>query len=520
MAMSTTLSGEGSRRFLGVFFALSSLLPLMIMIYVILEIVAPALKPTELAALGGTFVYCIGGMFLISLLGFLLLLRSIKSLGSLVKLFEMKTTRAMGTETPDIGGSLSTIVQAATGYKSKSRLSVDSMSTFIDVATTLTSELDYDRLFPLIISKITEAMSAERTSLYEIDWDTNELTTRVAEQIGQLRIPIGESISGHVAETGEMLNVADAWDLPFHNRDSDTKYRFRTKSVLCTPIKNRFGEMIGVLQVINAKKKDRFDAEDENFLRDLTAQVGIALENARLIEESFRSFDSSIRTLSATVDARHPYTAGHSDRVTEYALLIAREMELDEKEIEVLRLAGLLHDIGKIGVKDEILLKNGRFNDEERAEMNKHPEKTKTILDKFRFPRTLKRVPDIALHHHERMDGRGYPSGLRGGQLPLGSRILAVADVFDAITSRRDYPKYVGGEILSNDPMPLPKAVSILQDGAGTQFDPKIVDAFLCRLPQALLLYRGGHFPEEYVDDMICSLDSSLLQEPRAAAEG
>jgi len=514
MAISITLAGEKAKRALAVFFALSSLLPLLIMIYVILEIVMPVLKPAQIAGLGAIFVYCLSAMFLISILGFLLLLRSITSLSSLIRLFEAKSTQSTDTETRGFSQSFYTIFQTATGYKAKGRLSIESMSTFIDVASTLTSELDFDRLFPLIISKITEAMSAERTSLYRIDWDKNELWTRVAEQVDpdQIRVPIGEGISGHVAESGQILNVADAWELPWYNRDFDKKSRFRTKSVLCIPIKNRGREMIGVLQVMNSKKKERFDIEDETFLRDLTSQVGIALDNSILIEEVLLSFNSSISTLSATVDARHPFTAGHSERVTEYSLLIARQMGLAEKEVEVLKLAGLLHDIGKIGIPDQILMKNGQFTPDERSEMNSHPEKTKTILDKFRFPRSFREVPEITVCHHERIDGHGYPRGLTGDQLPLGSKILAVADVFDAITSLRDYPKYADSEILSNDPMPLPKAVSLLKNGAGTQFDPEIVDAFMRCLPKVLLLYRGEHFPEEYVDDMIRNLDPALLQ--------
>ena len=512
MAIYTSLAGEETKKTLAIFFALSSLLPLLIMIYVILEIAIPILNPVQLVALGATFIYCLSAMFLISILGFLLILRSITSLSSLIKLFESKSTQTIAEETRSFRQSFYTIFQTATGYRGKSRLSIESMSTFIDVASTLTSELDFERLFPLIVSKITEAMSAERTSLYVIDWDKEELWTRVAEQIDQIRVPIGEGISGHVAESGQILNVADAWELPYYNRDFDIKNRFRTKSVLCTPIKNRIGEMIGVLQVINAKKKERFDTEDETFLQDLTSQVGIALENSLLIEEVLLSFNSSISTLSATVDARHPFTAGHSERVTEYSLLIARQMGLTENEIEVLKIAGLLHDIGKIGIRDNILLKNGQFTPEERNEMKSHPEKTKAILDKFHFPRSLRKVPEIAVHHHERIDGHGYPRGLTGDQLPLGSKILAVADVFDAITSLRDYPKYADDEILSNDPMPLPKAVSILENGAGTQFDPEIVNAFIRCLPKALLLYRGEHFTEEYVDDMIRSLDPALLQ--------
>jgi len=241
------------------------------------------------------------------------------------------------------------------------------LSSLIAVAYGLTAELGFDRVFPLIIEKVTEAMSAERTSLYIIDWERHELWTKVAEQIDQIRLPLGKGISGRVAQTGEMLNVADAWELPYFDRAFDKKHQFRTRSVLCMPIKNHVGEKIGVLQVINKKGEKRFNSEDEIFLRALTSQVGIALENSLLIEELLLSFNSSIRTLSAMVDARHPLTAGHSQRVTDYSLLIAREMGLSEDEIEPLKYAAILHDIGKIGIRDAILLKNGQFTPEERA---------------------------------------------------------------------------------------------------------------------------------------------------------
>lgn len=385
------------------------------------------------------------------------------------------------------------------------------LSTLMAVASDLTSELEFDRLFPLIVGKVTEAMSAERTSLYVIDWENKKLWTKVAEGIDQIRLPMGKGISGRVAESGETLNVADAWELPYYNREFDQKNQFRTKSVLCMPIKNHVGERIGIIQVINKKGKEYFDSDDETFLKSLMSQVGIALDNSLLHEELRLSFDSSIITLSATVDARHPLTAGHSQRVTEYSLLIAGEMGLSKEEIEVLKFAALLHDIGKIGIRDEVLLKNGPFTPEERAEMNTHPIKTKSILDNFRFSRALREVPEIAAHHHEKINGQGYPNGLTGDQLPLGSKIMAVADVFDALTSHRDYPKHVSGETLNCDSMPLPKAISILENEAGSHFDPDVVAAFLRCLPRALLLYRGNHFPPEYVDDMIRSLAPDLL---------
>jgi len=205
-------------------------------------------------------------------------------------------------------------------------------------------------------------------------------------------------------------------------------------------------------------------------------------------------------------------TAGHSQRVTEYSRLIAGEMGLTKQEIEVLTYAALLHDIGKIGIRDDVLLKNGQFTPEERSEMNAPPVKTKIILDNFRFPKPLEKVPEVAAHHHEKVNGQGYPDGLTGDKLTIGSKIIAVADVFDALTSRRDYPKYAFGKILDCDRMPLSTAISILEKDTGSHFDADVVAAFLSCLPHALFHFRGDHFLPEYVDETIRSLAPNLLQ--------
>jgi len=383
----------------------------------------------------------------------------------------------------------------------------EKLSTVLSVARDLSSELDFDRLFPLIISKVTEVMRAERTSLYIIDWDREEVWTKVAEKVDEIRLPLGHGISGKVAETGVAINVTDAWELPYFDRSFDVKNDFRTRSVLCVPITNRSGDRIAVIQVINKADKGHFDENDDNLLIALASSAGIALENSFLMEELEASFEGAIRTLAATVDAKHPLTAGHSQRVTEYALLIAREMNLNGDEQVVIKYAGLLHDIGKIGIKDSVLLKDGPFTPEERAEMNDHPAKTRSILEKFHFPNRLRQVPVVAAYHHEKVNGQGYPEGLAGEELPLGSKILAVADVFDALTSRRDYPKYSKGETMGFDGMPLQKVINILEGDAGSHFDPEVVSAFLGCLPKALRLYRGTHFSPEYVDEMIGLLE-------------
>ena len=374
------------------------------------------------------------------------------------------------------------------------------LATHLAVSADLSSELDFDTLFHLIIHKLSEAMKAERTSLYLIDEKKQEVWTRAAEQIEDIRLPLGKGICGKVAETGESINAKDAWELPYFSREFDIKYNFRTKAMLCMPINNRAGRRIGVIQVINKLDGGFFNKNDERFLEGLISQVAIALENSFLVDELELSFESSIRTLSATVDARHPLTAGHSLRVTDYALLIAKEMNLDKKDQEVIKYAAILHDIGKLAIKDSVLLKNGPFTPEERDEMNIHPAKTKSILEEFYFPEHLKEVPFIAACHHEKIDGKGYPEGLKGHEFPLGSKIVAVADVFDALTSPRDYPKYDGEQLLNFEPMPLAKAINILKNERESHFDSSVVNAFLRILPQALELYRGTHFSDNYID--------------------
>ena len=382
------------------------------------------------------------------------------------------------------------------------------LSALLTIAGELSSELDFERLFPLIVSRVSVAMDAERTSLYIIDAESGEIWTKVAQQVEEIRVPLGSGISGRVAESGKTINVTDAWELDYFDRKFDVKNNFRTRSVLCMPITNRSGENIAVIQVINRVDGGHFDDDDESLLKALSGQIAVALENSFLMEELESSFEGFIRTLSAAVDARHRFTAGHSQRVTEYSRIIAEEIGLDAGQLETIKYAALLHDIGKIGIQDSVLLKNGPFTPEDREEMNKHPAKTFSILNKFHFPKRLEQVPLVATYHHEKIDGSGYFEGLAGSEIPFGSRILAVADVFDALTSRRDYPKYTKDAILGHNPMPLAKAVKIMKEGAGSHFDQEVINAFLSCLPKILTLYRETHFPPEYVDEMIASLQA------------
>lgn len=179
--------------------------------------------------------------------------------------------------------------------------------------------------------------------------------------------------------------------------------------------------------------------------------------------------DSLFTLFAATLDARDPYTAGHSLRVAAYSVEIATAANLPHEQIELLRKSALLHDIGKIGIRDDVLLKEGRLTDEEFQIIQQHPVIGVHILSQVQLPKTLQPILPGVKYHHERYDGKGYPEGLVGEDIPLFGRIMAIADAYDAMTSDRPYRKG----------MPVEKALSILEEGMGTQWDATFTRLFL-----------------------------------------
>ena len=213
-----------------------------------------------------------------------------------------------------------------------------------------------------------------------------------------------------------------------------------------------------------------FTDADADLLVAWSAQTGLALENVCLGRELERAVQDSVASLVVTLEARHRYTEGHSLRVARYAAATAQAMGLAPDVCEEVRTASLLHDLGKIGVRDAVLDKPGRLTAEEWRLMREHPALGERILAPLGFLRAEAR---IVRHHHERLDGRGYPDGLAGRAIPLPARILAVADAFDAMRTARPY----------RPPLAEPESLAELQRGAGAQFDAHVVAAFqTCRL--------------------------------------
>jgi putative nucleotidyltransferase with HDIG domain len=239
----------------------------------------------------------------------------------------------------------------------------------------------------------------------------------------------------------------------------------RLHSFVSVPLGIR-GQVTGMLNVLSFNQRRIFLEGDRRTLYILASRAANAVDNARLHQELKSVFLQTIEGFAYALDAKDPYTHGHSRRVTRYSELIARGMGLDESEVEKLRNAAILHDIGKIGLRLEALNKPHPLSEEERRMFETHPQKGCKILAPIQF---FEELTPIIFHHHEHYDGTGYPEGKGGEQIPLGARILAVADAYDAMTSDRPYRKA----------MSLEEAVQELRTHAGTQFDPRVVQAFV-----------------------------------------
>lgn len=354
----------------------------------------------------------------------------------------------------------------------------DPLIALVKIGQAVAAEKNIDVLIRTIAEETKVALNADRCTVFLYDKENNELYSKVAtglDDFKELRIPADKGLAGHVVKTGETINIKDAYKDKRFNSAVDKKTGYRTKTILCMPIKNFNQEIIGVFQVLN-KFDETFTIDDEDLLIAIASSAGISLENAQLfekqnkmIEEQKIIFDSFIETLASSIDARDKITSGHSTRVKMYATLIAKEFGMEKNDIYILEKAAALHDIGKIGIRDSVLQKEGKLTPEEYKHIQEHVEITHNILAKIHMSKDFEQITDIACSHHEKFDGSGYYRGLKGEEIPFGGRILAVSDVFDAITSKRHY----------RDKMPIEKVIDIIMNGSGTHFDPLVVEKFL-----------------------------------------
>jgi len=320
---------------------------------------------------------------------------------------------------------------------------------------------------------IQRALFASASSVLLFDDQERELLFEVAEGptgeiLKQLRLNAQSGVAGWVVRHGKPLIVNDVAKDPRFSKDVDEITGYVTRSIICTPLVVH-RKIIGVIEVLNKLDGSDFSEQDLEILVPVAAIVAIAVENIKLQQSIVDAYKSTIKALAAAIDAKDPYTCGHSQRVTEYALLAANSLSLTKEEMETLEYAGILHDIGKIGIADGILMKPGPLTAEEQNIICKHPIIAANMLNEVPF---LGKARRLVLHHHERYDGKGYPDGLKGEAIPMGARLLAVADAFDTITTDRPY----------RTALSVDYAISELHRFSGTQFCPVAIEAFVTGL--------------------------------------
>jgi HD-GYP domain-containing protein (c-di-GMP phosphodiesterase class II) len=298
---------------------------------------------------------------------------------------------------------------------------------------------------------------------------------RAGESLGQLPVLFG-SLTLAPEHTARLAAELLAWmsrrksSLLVNDLRSDKQFNWLAESatrLLAVPMQ-RGDQILGCMYVLDKEHGD-FDSVDSKLLNSIANESAIYLENAVLFEDVHGLMMGLLHSLTSAVDAKDAYTCGHSERVAVMSKLLAKEFGLDEHQVERIYMAGLLHDVGKIGVPEAVLRKPGKLTIEEFEQMKRHPAIGARILQ------DVKQIQDIipgVLHHHERYDGRGYPDGLSGQNIPLMGRIICLADCFDAMTSTRTYRKA----------MPLEVTLADIRRCGGTQFDPALTEAFL-RIP-------------------------------------
>ncbi|OIO04063.1 MAG: hypothetical protein COX65_01595 [Elusimicrobia bacterium CG_4_10_14_0_2_um_filter_56_8] len=333
----------------------------------------------------------------------------------------------------------------------------------------VSKETNLHKLLELIAEQVKTILTCDRCSVFILDRQTNELWSKVALglQRTEVRVPFGKGIAGHVASSGLTLNIQDAYQDVRFNHDIDRLTGYRTRSILAVPLRNVGGHIIGVFEAMN-KAGDVFDIDDEGILQLISSLAASGIENAQLYESLSKSQLETIYRLAVTAEYRDQQdTAIHLRHISEYSALIAQGIGLPEREVENIRYASPLHDIGKVGIADAILLKPGKLTAEEFEEMKKHTLYGAKILSNAESS-LLQIACKVAGSHHEKFDGTGYPARLKAEQISIYARIVSVADVFDALCAQRVYkPKW--------DPE---KAREYINGEKGKAFDPDVVDAF------------------------------------------
>ena len=384
-----------------------------------------------------------------------------------------ETSAELSVEAADAENMYETIFHASQDTASEDQLrdAQKRLQAIYQANQTISSERNLGKLFERVMDQIFALVPAHNGVIFLKDTATGEWVEEYEKSgLEGQEIIVSSSIINRAFDNGEAVLTCDAaGDSRFGAGASIITQNI--SSAMCVPLRHQDARL-GVVYVDTRGTTNAFNTGDLELLVALAGPAAIAIKNAQYLREIQRAYEDTLIVLSNAIELRDHYTVGHTVRVTNVSVEIARALGWDEEKLDEVRMGGVLHDVGKIAVDDAILRKPDRLTDEEYAKMKIHPQRGEDLLRDVDFLHPL--IP-YCLYHHERYDGKGYPFGMKGDDIPMEGRVISVADTFDAMTSNRPYRKGLDPEI----------AIAELEKGKGSQFDPDCVDAMVAS-------YRSG----------------------------
>ncbi len=346
-----------------------------------------------------------------------------------------------------------------------------------NISEAIASAFNTDSLYQIILMSVLSQTRSTRAALCVFDDSKRVLDVR-AILGAEVTRPLRPNYAGYpavdfITQNKKPLLLGTGTDHPLAGEVDVMEYKTSMfpelfpfeKEMVLLPLKIQ-NQMLGLILISKRAAEDGFTRSDMQVLSIISNQASVALHNSRLMKDLERGYMNTLLSLNLVLEAKHPYTRGHTQRVTQYSLMVAKTMGLGEEDIRMIRDGATLHDIGKVGVSEEILNKKGKLSDEELQQIRKHPIIGDEIISPIRF---LAHTRPIIRHHHERIDGKGWPDGVDGRNLPLVVRLVSVTDAFDAMTSMRPY----------RQPLTYDRICDEMTENSGTQFDPDVVEVML-----------------------------------------
>lgn len=370
------------------------------------------------------------------------------------------------------------------------------LATLYEMSRSLGSTLDMDTLLDSVLDSALRIFDVEIGYVTMLDRDSGKLEVRAWKGTDLSRADdatVGNSMSEWVVREGRPLIFNPQAGAEQGSEEARGDSFSGALAALCVPLPSSEGT-IGAITVGSRDAEQRFTTDDVRLLATIANHVTIAVGSISLFSSVQEAYLATVRALAAAVDAKDPYTRGHSDGVATYALRIGEALRFSPEQMIALEMAAYLHDIGKIGISEDILLKPGKLTDAEMSQMRHHPLIGANILKPVAFPWP---IAPIVRHHHEHYDGNGYPAGLKTEEIPILARVLTVADSFEAMVADRPYRRGRSQQ----------EAMLELRRCSGTQFDPRIVEAFISVLESS----EQDMGPRTEIDDEIGSDEAQAV---------